>query len=297
MPTRKPVKLPGPVVTTTRSRSLNNVPDFFMTRAMSGISASAWPRTMAKISLTTMPPRIPPLILGLFSASTVSTAAEQAPSAVSMASTRMEDQTVLTWRDAPELHRPDFGDVGYEMAQQILDAVLQRRRRGWATCARALHIEKDDAIFEAAEGDVAAVVGYSRTDACFDQFLNRGDRFGVGGIEKFVDVVALGAAGGQERRARHVMFHDGPEDHRLELLPLADALGHGNEIGSEKHPADAGNGKQPFGGRRLRGLFAIAQVESAVFEHCLSGQELQGRRVRRRFGLDEHGSLWRFAPF
>ena len=27
------------------------------------------------------------------------------------------------------LHRPDFDHVGYEMLQQILDAVLQRRRR------------------------------------------------------------------------------------------------------------------------------------------------------------------------
>jgi hypothetical protein len=27
------------------------------------------------------------------------------------------------------LNRPDFGDVGNEMAEQILDAVAQRRRR------------------------------------------------------------------------------------------------------------------------------------------------------------------------
>jgi hypothetical protein len=32
-------------------------------------------------------------------------------------------------RARASLHRPDFGDVGNEMAQQILDTVLQRRRR------------------------------------------------------------------------------------------------------------------------------------------------------------------------
>jgi hypothetical protein len=32
----------------------------------------------------------------------------------------------VTWLN---LHRPNFSDIGYEMAQQILDAVAQRRRR------------------------------------------------------------------------------------------------------------------------------------------------------------------------
>ena len=53
----------------------------FITRARSGISASAWPRIMAKLSLRDEFRHRP----------VSSTAAEQAPSAVSMASTRMED--------------------------------------------------------------------------------------------------------------------------------------------------------------------------------------------------------------
>ena len=55
-PTRKPVKLPGPVVTAMRSRPLKAMPDAFMTRAISGIRASAWPRTIGTLRLATMPP-------------------------------------------------------------------------------------------------------------------------------------------------------------------------------------------------------------------------------------------------
>ena len=36
---------------------------------------------------------------------------------------------------------------------------------------------------------------------------------------------------------------------------------------------------------------ALAQVERAGFEHGLAGQELQGRRIGRGFGLDEHRSF------
>ena len=43
-PTRSPVKLPGPVVAAMRSSAENGSPDCFMTRAISGIRASAWPR-------------------------------------------------------------------------------------------------------------------------------------------------------------------------------------------------------------------------------------------------------------
>src|SRR3984957_9935231 len=193
MPTRKPVKLPGPVVTTTRPRSANVTPDCCITRARSGISASAWPRAMATLSLAIT-----------LSSAVSNTAAEQAASAVSIASTRMKDQTMLIRRGAPDITRsygPDFGDVRNEMTQQILDAVLQRCRRGRATRAGALHGEKDDAVLETAESDVAAVIGDRRAHPGFDQFLDRGDGFGVGCIEEFVAIVVAAAAGVQERRA------------------------------------------------------------------------------------------------
>src|SRR5438045_3411184 len=77
IPTRSPVKLPGPVVTAIRSSWANSTPAPLITRAMSGISVSAWPRVMARLSLAVIPPP------------GSSTAAEQASSAVSMARTRM----------------------------------------------------------------------------------------------------------------------------------------------------------------------------------------------------------------
>ena len=41
-----------------------------------------------------------------------------------------------------------------------------------------------------------------------------------------------------ERRARHIVLHDGAEDRRLHLLPIAPGFGHRNEIRAEEDPAD-----------------------------------------------------------
>ena len=77
MPTRKPVKLPGPTVTATRSMRGEAALDRAMTRSSIGISASAWPRCMGSLSIESG--RSDPLS---------STQAEQASSAVSMARMR-----------------------------------------------------------------------------------------------------------------------------------------------------------------------------------------------------------------
>ena len=77
-PTRNPVKLPGPVVTATRSICANSVSHWIITSEISGISASAWPRTIGRDWRA----RIAPCPVS-------SRAAEQASSAVSMARTRM----------------------------------------------------------------------------------------------------------------------------------------------------------------------------------------------------------------
>ena len=79
-PTRNPVKLPGPVVTATRSMPLKAVTASAITRSTSGISASAWPRVICKLWLAKM--RF---------ASLSKTATEQAAKAVSIASTRTSD--------------------------------------------------------------------------------------------------------------------------------------------------------------------------------------------------------------
>src|SRR3954447_8546367 len=92
-------------------------------------------------------------------------------------------------RDACASHRPDFDDVGHEMAQQVLDAVLQGRGRGWAAGAGALHVEIYDAVLEAAEGDVATVIGDCRPHPRLDQVLDLGNGLGVIRVEEFVRLV------------------------------------------------------------------------------------------------------------
>src|SRR5450631_4353832 len=104
-------------------------------------------------------------------------------------------------RDEPALRRPDFDHVGHEMLQQVLDAVLQRRGGRGAAGAGALHVEVDDAVLEAAKGDVAAITGDRGAHPGFDQVLDGRDRLGVGLVEELVllvgGLVASNAAVGQ----------------------------------------------------------------------------------------------------
>ena len=51
------------------------------------------------------------------------------------------------------------------MAQQVLDAVAQRGGRARAAGAGAAHVQVDDAVAEARERDVAAVLGDRRAHA------------------------------------------------------------------------------------------------------------------------------------
>ena len=44
-----------------------------------------------------------------------------------------------------------------------------------------------------------------------------------------------------------------------------------------------------------RRLVAVAQVERAGVQHGPAGQEFQGRRIGRRFGLDEHAGFLQLA--
>jgi alkaline phosphatase len=63
------------------------------------------------------------------------------------------------------LSRPHFLNVGAEMLQQVFDAMAQRRRRTWTARACAAHRKKNNAILEAMEHYVAAVIGNSRPNA------------------------------------------------------------------------------------------------------------------------------------
>src|SRR5882724_2976081 len=248
MPTRSPVKLPGPVVTPIRSSAANGMSAWRMTRAISGINASAWPRSIGSDSAAILP------------CSVSITAAAQASSAVSMARMRMNGILSPSW---PGLSRPstpyflaktwmpatsagmtwlgqrivksdraDFDHLGHIVLQQVLNAVPQRRRGRRAAGAGALHVQIDDAFLEALEGDVTAVIGDRRPHPCLDQVLDRGHDLGVGGLEEFVVGGSAGLSFVEQRRARHEVFHDGAEDRRLELRPLAFGLADRDEVGA-----------------------------------------------------------------
>jgi hypothetical protein len=84
------------------------------------------------------------------------------------------------------LHRPYFDNIGNEVPEQVLDAVLEGRCRRRAARARALHVEVDDAFLVAAEGDVAAVTRHCWAYTRLDQILDGGDGLGVLGVKEFI---------------------------------------------------------------------------------------------------------------
>src|SRR5215472_6501015 len=176
------------------------------------------------------------------------------------------------------------------MAQQVLDAVPQGGGRRGAARAGALHVEVDDPVLEAAERDVAAVIGDSRPHAGLDQILDLRHRLGVLGIEELVGCLGRRARA-HDRRARHEMLHDGAEQDGLELLPFAVGLGDGDEIGAEEDAADAVDLEQPRRERRLLGLRLVAHVERSLGQHGAAGQEFQRGGIGRCLGLDEHDAL------
>src|SRR3954468_17710234 len=318
MPTRSPAKLPGPTVTAMRSSPANSQRAASITRAISGMMASAWPRCMPSDSLE----RIAPALESR-------TAAAQAPSAGSMARTRIDEDApgrYFSWRmilsenrfplfgikrfaARANLDRANLGHVRHEVAQQILDAVLERCRGGRADRAGAFHCEIDHALLVAAERDVAAIVRDSGAHTGLDQLLDGRDRVGISRLEEFAGLIVFGAgAFGNDRRAGHEMLHDDAENRGLELWPVAVRFGHGDEVRSEEHAADSVNVEQAFRQWRLRRLAPVAHFERAGVEHGAAGQKLQCRRVRRGFGLNEHGTSpgafgqrsmshrWAFAP-
>src|SRR5580704_11884157 len=66
----------------------------------------------------------------------------------------------------------DFLHFGHEMAHEVLDAVPQRRCRGWTARARPLHVEIEHAVAKAPEGNVAAICGHCRANTGLEQILD-----------------------------------------------------------------------------------------------------------------------------
>src|SRR4029079_2130739 len=75
------------------------------------------------------------------------------------------------------------------------------------------------------------------------------------------------------------------------MLPFALALGHANEVGAEEHAGDAVDLERGGGERRAFALGGIAEFHGSFAEHGPAGQEFQGGRVGRRFGLNKHRLL------
>src|SRR5581483_3840198 len=194
----------------------------------------------------------------------------------------------------PRSNRPHLLHLGDEVPEQVLDAVAQRCGRGRAARAGAAHMEIDDALAIALEGDVAAVLGDRRAHARLEQLLDGLDRLLVFGRVE----LAGGGLGARrlalgDRLARDVMLHDGAENGGLEMLPLALALalGHADEVGTEEHALDALDLEQARGERRILALGGTGEFERSLVEHGPPWNEFQGGGIRRGFGLDEHGAL------
>ena len=165
----------------------------------------------------------------------------------------------------------------------------QRRGRGGAAGAGALHLEVDDAVAEALEDDVAAVARHRGPDPRLDELLDRLDRFGVLGVKELAGRDHVRAAGLDQRRAGEEEFRHDAQNGRTQMLPFAFGLGHGNEVVGEKDAAHPRQFHERLGERRALGLAQITRLERALVHHHASGQEFEGRGIGGHFGLNEHG--------
>jgi hypothetical protein len=172
------------------------------------------------------------------------------------------------------------------MAQHVLDAGLEGRGRARAARARALHVQVDDAVLEAVEDDVAAILGDGGAHPRVEQLLDLGDDLVLGPVGR-----GLGGSGRIEKDglARGEVLHDRAEDGRLEHLPIPPGLlGHGHEIAAEEDAGHALDLEQAFCKRGARGRLGAREVGGPGAHHLASRQEFERRGVRRRLGLDEH---------
>src|SRR6185503_11260408 len=96
-------------------------------------------------------------------------------------------------------------------------------------------MKEDDAgsAIEALEDDIAAILGDGRAHPGINELLDLGDNLRVSPVA-IVGVVPLFGAAFEQRQAMGEMFHDRAKNGRLDVLPVAVALGHGNEIGAEE---------------------------------------------------------------
>ena len=192
----------------------------------------------------------------------------------------------------PGLHRPDFDHVGHEVAQQILDAVLEGRGGRRAARAGALHVEIDNAFLVATECNVAAVAGDRRPDARLDQVLDGCDGLGILGVEELVRCrvgrLASSATSGAPDIKCSMMA---PRTAGFICCQSPSVLVTAMKSDPKNTPPTLSISNSRACERRLRGGFPVGHVERAAFEHGAAGKKFQRRRVWRGFGLDEHRGL------
>ena len=108
--------------------------------------------------------------------------------------------------------------------------MAQRRGGARAAGTSTAHVQIDDAVAEALEGDVAAVLGNLRTNARFDQFLDGRNGFGIFRIE-VITGLSIHVRAIDDRRTRQIMLHDRTQDRWANVLPFGSPLGNRDEIG------------------------------------------------------------------
>src|ERR1700722_15078225 len=173
------------------------------------------------------------------------------------------------------------------MLQHIFDPMLQRRAGGWATGARALHVETDHALTIASEHNVAAVTGHSGSNTGVKQLLDLVDDLPVGFVDVFfieAGVVTLdhGPAGDE-------MVHDNAKHLWLQGLPrYLIILGDRDKVAAEEDAGDTGQGEERCGQRAADGADGRGEVGCREAHDVTSGKKFQRGGVGRAFGFDEH---------
>ena len=194
------------------------------------------------------------------------------------------------------------------MHQHALDTILERHRARVARPAGAAQLELDDAVLEAAEVDVAAVLLDGGPDARLEQLLDHADHLGVVlVVRERIDLVGrlhaarvLGSLFALDHVDERLAGRDGLGDERehlgADVRPVGvGVLGHGDEVGAVEDGVDAVDVHKLRGeGRRVRGRNGRAWVE-VLDEGRRDGrgqdpvvrQELERVRVGGVLGLDE----------
>ena len=184
-----------------------------------------------------------------------------------------------------------FGDI---VLEQRLDPVLERGGGAGAAGAGTLHGQGNHPVLEPAIDNIAAIVGHCRADPRFDQFLDLRDHIGMGRIIAKIFVLGRNhdpASGGrmEQWQLHHEMIEQHCDHLRLERRPVRSfARRNRHKIAPKQHAGDIAKIEQRGGQRTGRRIRVIAKIAGPGIHDFLPRKELQGGRIGRGFGFDEH---------